>query len=82
MSRRYVVTALGPDGRVQVQATHDAPGDAVRALFHLLHGEPERTLTNPRSTRNLLDLWLGGGDTFEVLCEDFQTTCSITIIDE
>ncbi|UYL87464.1 hypothetical protein SEA_PUREGLOBE5_101 [Arthrobacter phage Pureglobe5] len=81
MSRRYIVTALGPDGKVQVQATHDTPNGAIAALGALL-SDGFTSLTKPDAARRLMNLWLAGGDTFEVLSGDFQTTCSITIIDE
>lgn len=81
MSRRYVVTALGPDGKVQVQATYDTPTDAIHALAELANGDLT-LIMNRTTTTNLLKLWLTGADTFEVLSRDFQSTLSITIIDE
>jgi hypothetical protein len=81
MSRRYVVTALGPDGKVQVQATHDTPDDAINALAELADGDLTLVM-NRTTTTNILKLWMSGADSFEVLSRDFQTTISITIIDE
>jgi len=82
MSRRYIVTALGPDGKVQVQATHDDHVDAVSALAELYEGALGVAISSPGTSRQLLTAWLTGGDTLEILSPDFQNTYSITIIDE
>ena len=82
MARRFVVTALGPDGKVIVQATHDTAPDAISALAQLLDGELGPVICNPAASRRLLTLWLTGGDTFEVLSKDYQTTCSITVLED
>lgn len=80
MARRFVVTALGPDGKVIVQATHDTPAEAIAALGSHLNGFTD-LVNNPAATRRLMNLWLAGGDTFEVISRDYQTTCSITIVE-
>jgi hypothetical protein len=82
MTRRYVVTALGPDGKVIVQATHDTPADTIGAFYHLI-GDPQKAFAyRPALVRRLMLAWLKGEEIFEVPSDDFTTTCSITIIDE
>lgn len=82
MARRYIVTALGQDGKVIVQATHDTPTGAVSALSELFDNRLSEALKNPVAVHALLMLWLTGEDTFELLSSDYRATCSITIIDE
>jgi hypothetical protein len=82
MARRYVVKVEGPDGKVIVQATHGTHPEAISALAQALDGELGPVICSPAAARRLLTLWLTGGDVFEVLSKDYQTTCSITIINE